>query len=290
MEKQLALEYLFKDRPYNPGVSPSDYDMLCVKSEGAELYGEIMWPDGGYAGPRPCVILCHGYPGVARNDDLAFALRRIGCVVVVMHHRGAWGSPGNYLISNCVQDVVNLCVHVQSADFRAAYHTDPNALFLIGHSMGGNSVLQAARRVKSIRGLVLLTPYDPTRFLREGNTEDIMPLLRTGWILHSDGLDAILRDIQSHLDDYAFENAYPDIMDQNICCFTGTLDTIAPPWMVTPLWSRLTARKTDAVQRLMELPAAHGLCGSRIAVIEETARFLNDILTESQVSLPDKPL
>lgn len=290
METQLALEYLFKDRPYDPGIPPADYDMLCVKSEGSELYGEILWPDGGYQGPRPCVILCHGYPGVARNDDLAFALRRIGCVVAVMHHRGAWGSQGNYLISNCVRDVVNLCAHVQSPGFRAAYRTDPNALFLIGHSMGGNSVLQAARRVKNIRGLILLTPYDPTRFLREGNVEALMPLLRTGKILRSDGLEAILRDICAHLDDYAFENAYSNVRDRNICCFTGSLDTIAPPWMVTPLWSRLAAHKTDAVQRLIELPAAHGLCGSRIAVIQEAARFLNDVLAKSQAPLSDQLL
>lgn len=277
MTGQLALEFLFKDRPYDPAVSPADYDMLCVKSGESELYGEIMWPDGGYGDQRPCVIISHGYPGVARNDDLAFALRRIGCVVITMHHRGAWGSQGNYLISNCVQDVVNLCVHVQSPGFCETYHTDPRAVFLIGHSMGGNSVLQTSRRVKGIRGMVLLTPYDPTRLLRDGNEAGIMPLLRTGRILHSDGLDAILRDIRGHLDDYAFENAYPDIKDQNICCMTGTLDTIAPPWMVTPLWSRLTAHKTDAIQRLVELPAAHGLCGSRIAVIQEAARFLDDV-------------
>ena len=68
MSEQLSLEYLFKDRP--PAATPADYDMLCVKVGGAELYGELMWPDGNYKKDRPCVILCHGYPGVARNDDL----------------------------------------------------------------------------------------------------------------------------------------------------------------------------------------------------------------------------
>ena len=281
MTKQLALEYLFSDRPYDPAFPPADYDMLCVKSGESELYGEIMWPDGSYGGQRPCVILCHGYPGVARNDDLAFALRRIGCVVVVMHHRGAWGSQGNYLVSNCVQDVVNLFVHVHSPAFCETYRTDPSAVFLIGHSMGGNSVLQAARRLKGVRGLILLTPYDPTRFLREGKDAALLPLLHTGRILHSDGLDAILRDIRGHLEDYAIDNAFPDICDQNICCFTGTLDTIAPPWMVMPLWSQLAAHKTDAIQRLIEFPATHGLCGSRIAVIQKVARFLDDVLTQS---------
>ena len=44
MSEQLSLEYLFKDRP--PAATPADYDMLCVKVGGAELYGELMWPDG----------------------------------------------------------------------------------------------------------------------------------------------------------------------------------------------------------------------------------------------------
>ncbi len=273
----LRMEYLFADPPFDPAISPADYDMICVESEGAELYGEVMWPDGGFARDRPCVVLAHGYPGVARNDDLAFALRRIGCVVVVIHHRGAWGSQGEYLISNCVQDVMNVCIYVQSQNFCAAYHTDPDAVFLAGHSMGGNSVLQAARRMKSVRGLVLLTPYDPTCFLKRGEETRLMTLLRTGYILHSDGLDAILWDIREHLDDYAFENAYPDVKDQNICCVTGTLDEIAPPWMVTPLWDQLAAHETSAVQRLVELPVSHGLCGGRIAMIRIVAQFLKDV-------------
>lgn len=280
MKKALELEYLFRDRPYDPAVSPADYDMLCVKSGGAELYGEIMWPDGGFQGPRPCVLLCHGYPGVARNDDLAAALRRIGCVVAVMHHRGAWGSQGKYLISNCVEDVSALAAYMRTPAFCERYHTDPDALFLIGHSMGGNSVLQAARRVKELRGAVLLTPYDPTAFLRQGGAEAVMPLLETGRILHSDGLDAILRDMWEHIEEYPFAKAFPEVKDQNLLFITGTLDTIAPAWMVTPLWEQLSAHPTRAVQRLVELPAAHGLCGCRIAAIEAATAFLDDVLAE----------
>lgn len=280
----LRMEYLFSDPPYDPAVSPADYDMLCVESGGAELYGEIMWPDGSFSQGRPCVVLVHGYPGVARNDDLAFALRRIGCVVITMHHRGAWGSQGKYLISNCVQDVVRVCTHVQSRGFCQSYHTDPETVFLVGHSMGGNSVLQAARRMKGIRGLVLLAPYDPTCFLRRGEAPELLSLLRTGYILHGDGQEAILRDIQGHLEDYAFEAAFPEVKDQNICCITGTLDQIAPPWMVASLWSRLAARRTGAIQRLVELPASHGLCGRRIAVIETVAQFLCDVCNEQKRS------
>lgn len=161
MNRRLQLEYLFKDRPYDPNVSPADYDMLCAESGGARIYGEILWPDGGFAEPRPCVLLSHGYPGVARNDDLAFALRRIGCVVVVLHHRGAWGSEGQYLVSHCVEDVIRVYEQIRSPAFCQQYCVDPNAIFLAGHSMGGNSVLQAARRAPGRPGADPAGPLRP---------------------------------------------------------------------------------------------------------------------------------
>ena len=168
---------------------------------------------------------------------------------------------------------------MRSPVFCETYRTDPDALFLIGHSMGGSNVLQAARRMRGLRGLVLLTPYDPTAYLRQGREEALLPLLETGRILHSDGLDAILRDMRAHVEEYSFAKTFPEVKDQNLLVITGTLDTIAPAWMVTPLWEQLTAHPTSAVQRLVELPAAHGLCGCRIAAVQAVAAFMNDVLT-----------
>lgn len=248
--------------------------MLCAESGGARIYGEILWPDGGFAEPRPCVLLSHGYPGVARNDDLAFALRRIGCVVVVLHHRGAWGSEGQYLVSHCVEDVIRVYEQIRSPAFCQQYCVDPNAIFLAGHSMGGNSVLQAARRLQGVRGLILLAPYDPTWHLRSGHPEALRPLLQTGYILHSDGLGAILRDIEAHVTEYAFDAAFQDLRDQNLCCILGTLDRITLPEMILPLWQTLRPRDSSAIQHLVQLPAAHGLCGCRTAVIQTAAQFV----------------
>ena len=56
MSGRLKLEYLFADRPSKPTVRPADYDMLCVDSHGSQIYGELLWPDGGFAARRPCVL------------------------------------------------------------------------------------------------------------------------------------------------------------------------------------------------------------------------------------------
>ena len=77
VKKRLRLEYLGKDKPNEPGVEAAGADALDIISEGSHLYGSVLIPDGSYEALRPCVILIHGFPGTARNDDLAQALRRI---------------------------------------------------------------------------------------------------------------------------------------------------------------------------------------------------------------------
>ena len=280
--ERLQLQYLLEDRAYEEGVSLSDYDSLDVISHGCHLYGEILWPDGGVDGPRPCVILLHGFPGSARNDDLAHALCRIGCVVLTPHHRGAWGSEGEYLVSRCVEDAVVLANYVRSPEFCRQYNADPDSVYLIGHSMGGNTALNAARRLPWLRGIVLLTPFDPTLYLREGEEERLRELLEQGKVLHSGGVEAIFQDLAAHREEFCFPSAFDALKEQNLLCVTGKMDLCAPAErMFLPLWALLQQYKNGAVQRFRELPAGHGLLGCRVALLREIARFLADTLEEN---------
>ena len=275
----LQLQYLFEDRTYEEVIPLSDYDSLDVISHGCHLYGEILWPDGGFNGPRPCVILLHGFPGSARNDDLAHALCRIGCVVLTPHHRGAWGSEGEYLVSHCVEDALVLADYVRSPEFCRKYRADPDNVYFIGHSMGGCTALNAARQLPWLRGLVLLTPFDPTVHLREGEEKRLWELLEQGKILHSGGVEAIFQDIAVHRDALSFPSAYGAMKERNLLCIAGTADQCAPAErMFLPLWNLLRSQESRAVQRFVELPAGHGLLGCRVALLRETAQFLVDTL------------
>lgn len=276
---QVQLQYLFRDKPYDPAVAPADYDSLDIVSGGCHLYGEIMWPDGSYSAKRPCVVLFHGFPGSARNDDLAHALCRIGCVVLTPHHRGAWGSEGNYLISNCIKDAIAVAYHVRSQAFCRKYHIDPDAVFLVGHSMGANTVIHAARALVWLRGIVLLTPFDPIRHIQDREEAKLRELLKQGSILHSDGPEAIYQDILLHRDRLGFESAFEALKRQNLFCAAGSGDLCAPAdSMFGPLWNLLQGCETDTIQRLVEYPAGHGLLGCRTALIEDIAQFLFDVL------------
>lgn len=68
-------KYLFEDpEELNPFALP-DYSTLDFVSNGSHIYGEIMWPSSEVTGSknqgRPCVIMLHGFPGTARNDDIS---------------------------------------------------------------------------------------------------------------------------------------------------------------------------------------------------------------------------
>lgn len=276
-QKRFQPEFLFEDTP--EGIIPSDYDTLDFVSCGSHLYGQLLWPDGRFPEKRPCVILLHGFPGAARNDDIAQALCRAGCVVIVPHLRGAWGSEGKYLVSHCVEDAINLANYARSPEFTAKYHTDPNCIFLGGHSMGGNNTLAAARHLPWLRGLFLLAPFDPTRNLRNGEIEFFDTLMKESRLLHCDGPDAIREDILAHMQDFAFEEAFDALKDQNICCLEGSLDDLASEAkMVAPLWEKLEAHDTRAIQRLIRYPLYHGLLGMRMTIIRDLASFMADVM------------
>lgn len=275
---KLNLEYLFQDKGVADPSALSDYDTLDLVSNHHHIYGEILWPDGEYSSPRPCAIMLHGFPGSARNDDIAHALCRIGCVVLVPHHRGAWGSEGKYLISNCIEDAVNLVAHAGSAEFCRKYHIDPDRIILLGHSMGANTALNAGKQIPNLRGLVLIAPFDPTRYLYVGKEEALLTLLKEGKVLQSDGEDRIYQDIVLHKEQMNFERAFDSVKDQNILCLAGQYDSCAPiSEMVRPLWDKLSRHTTDAKQELKIYPAEHGLLGCRISVIVDIANFLAEI-------------
>ena len=271
------LEYLFEDpTELNENALP-DYASLDFVSNGSHIYGEIMWPHNMGQKKHPCVIMLHGFPGSARNDDISHALCRIGCVVIVPHHRGAWGSQGKYLITHCVEDAVNLAQYAHSPDFLEKFNVHPGQIFLLGHSMGGNSALNAGKQLDFIRGLIMLAPYDPTVYLKLGKEAYIKALLNEGKILKSDGIDSIYEDIVQNKENLAFQNAFDGVKDKNILIFAAKYDTVSNnDEMILPLWKKLEANKTAAIQKLIEYPVQHGLLGRRILMIREIAEFIKE--------------
>lgn len=271
----INLDYLFSDMEDVDHTALPDYTTLDFVSNGSHIYGEILWPSANQPKPHPCVIMLHGFPGTARNDDISHALCRIGCIVIVPHNRGAWGSQGKYLITNCIEDAQNLAEYAHSKEFTEKYNVDPNQIFLLGHSMGANSALNAGRKLDWIRGIIMLTPYDPARYLNRAKESYFRSLLDEGKILQSDGIESIYEDVVVNQQQISHPLAFEQIKDKNILVIGAKYDSVSPiNEMILPLWNKLAAHTTKAVQTFIELPTEHGLLGRRITVIKEIAKFI----------------
>ncbi len=279
-KKILYPEYLFEDPPCRqdtPAEDLSSYGALDFVSHGSHLYGQIIWPDASFRMPRPCVIMFHGYPGTARHDDIVHALVRMGCVAVIPHHRGAWGSQGKYLVTNCIEDALTLAEYVRSREFCSRYNVDRDRIYIMGHSMGGNTSVHTGAALPWLRGIILLAPFDPTYFVRSGRMDDQYFVLQDGYPLHYDGVEAICRNIGENLDALVFDRDLEKMAEENrnVLCIVGDADIIAPPGdMVEPVWRRICTPEHPGIRPLLVLHTDHDLFGQRILATRAIADFI----------------
>jgi len=259
----------------------ADYESMVFESDGSEIYGQILRPDRSFGPNRPCVMIFHGFAGFARFDDIGQALCRAGCVVVIPHHRGAWGSHGTYSVTHCIEDAANLARYAQSDAFRQKYQTDPKALFLVGHSMGGNTVLNAAGNVTGVRGVVLLDPCDIGTMSRSMTPQVLQNfLVENGLdVLKTEGASAVCRDIADHARAYAFPAAAVRLRDTSVLW-------IEAKWGLdgSGAYKRAfldSAARNSAVPFCGErsYPCNHGLMGVRLDVTRDIADFINSCLS-----------
>ena len=277
---RLNTEYLFRDEPMKSSQPLSDYDALVFKSEGSEIYGQILKPQRAPWDRAPCVLMFHGFAGFGRFDDVGQALCRAGCVVLIPHHRGAWGSQGKYSVSNCVQDAAGLVKYVKSPEFQKKYHTDPDAVFLIGHSMGGNTVLNAAAGVPGVRGIVLLAPCDIGTMYRQMPKEKMKVfMVENGLeVLRTDGFEAVYADLGRHAEQYAFPNAAKKLKNVHLFLVTGEWDTCISNDLLKVFYAAARSNKTLPSCSFKSYPARHGLMGVRTELSKDVADFILESL------------
>jgi pimeloyl-ACP methyl ester carboxylesterase len=144
------------DRPRD-AVHPAHNQQLLIPSGGVGLNALLFEAAG--AGPHPTVVLMHGLPGNERNLDLAQAIRRCGWDVLTFTYRGAWGSPGDFSISNAMEDAAAALAFARSAE-GAKLGIDARHIVLAGHSMGGATAFMAAADAKDLDGLILIDAWN----------------------------------------------------------------------------------------------------------------------------------
>ncbi len=270
----LDKSYIGVDRPAEGEERISRSEALVFRSGADRIYGQILRPNKAFGKGRPVVIFCHGFAGFTRMDDVAHALCRVGCVVLVPHHRGAWGSEGKYTIANIIDDAVNLVDYVSSDDFSAKYETDPKLVFLCGYSMGGNTVLHAAIRRPQVCGVILQAPCDIAFCIRSAVKAEAFKFLCDNGldVLRTDGAEVLYGEIMAAADRLNFMAAAEKMKDRNVMLAVGRYDHVVPREPIDAFWSALNG--TASVRVRKDYPTSHGFMGVRIAFASDIADFI----------------
>jgi len=109
---------------------------------------------------KETVILLHGLPGNERNLDLAQAIRRNGRNVIYFNYRGSWGSQGEFLYSNCLQDVTEVMDFFDVPENAEKYRIKPDSYILFGHSTGGGLALLSGANDSRVKKIGMYSPWN----------------------------------------------------------------------------------------------------------------------------------
>lgn len=249
---------------------------LNIVSGGCYLYGYLLTPDKRMSGPYPTVIMSHGFPGYTTNNDLELAFMRMGCVVIHMNHRGAWGSEGNYLFTNLKEDLIAIAKWAHNAAIADQYGIDVNNIFLVGHSMGGQTVLNAAKDLSFIRGVAAMAAYDIGAAFRYKMEKDLFLMIETeGQCLKMTSASEVYENALMNQQELSILNRYEELLERNVLLVEASGDTIAPPdKMLKPLANKLEEFHGNI--RYEKINSNHSFIGQRMKLTQIVGRWMED--------------
>lgn len=142
-----------------------------TNSQGNELAARLDMPTEG--APDACALFAHCFTcskDLRAVGAISRALNRQNIAVLRFDFTGLGESEGDFADTNFSSNIEDL---VAAADFLAERHEAPR--ILVGHSLGGAAVLQAAHLIESAKAVATIgAPYDPehvTRLLEDAVEE-----------------------------------------------------------------------------------------------------------------------
>jgi len=265
---------IFKEFEYDEeNLAPEVYELNII-SGGCRLYGYLLSPDKRIDKPYPTVIMSHGFPGYTTNNDLELALMRAGCVVIHMNHRGAWGSEGDYLFTNLKDDLISIAKWARNPAVAERYGIDVDNIFLVGHSMGGQSVLNAAKELPFIRGVAALAAYDIGGAFSYNMEKEFFLMIETeGQCLKMKSAAEVYENAYLHRNELGVTNSFEKLAKHDILFVEAELDTVAPAdRMMRPLYDSLKSLSANVTYD--KIRSTHSFAGQRMKLTKIVAEWI----------------
>ena len=260
-----------------PDLFPEIFELNIV-SGGCHIYGYLLSPDRRIEGPYPTVIMSHGFPGYTTNNDLELALMRMGCVVIHMNHRGARGSEGEYLFTNLKDDLIAVAKWVHNPAIADQYAIDTENIFLVGHSMGGQTVLNAGKELGFVKGIVAMAAYDIGAAFRYKMEKDLFLMIETeGQCLKMNSASEVYENALINQQELSVLNNYDRLAEHNVLLIEASLDTVAPPdKMLRPLAEKL--KETGGKVTYKSIRSNHSFMGQRMKLTKTVGEWTEEVI------------
>lgn len=271
---------IFNNIYHKESESPADLRSFVIPAKtGERMYACLFKPEG--TGPRPTILLLHGYPGDENNYDLAHAFQRAGYTVVVFHYRGTWGSEGLFSLNHVLEDVKSAIDFIRQHSGEEVYQFDEDQLILIGHSMGGFAALQTAASENHILGVAAVAAFDFSLAVKNPNLRAAMQKEFEGCLpVKRIGLDELMQEINDNAAAWSFPALAVKISRHPVCLIGAEKDDVSlPKYHFAPLADAIRQiKKSNAIIKMLK--DGHCLSSTRLELTDILLEWIQKILKQ----------
>ena len=157
---------------FNNDKSPAFNREMIIDIKGDSIAAYAFIADGKKL--KETIILLHGLPGNDNQHDIAQSLRRTGRNVIHFNYRGSWGSQGEFLYANSLEDVDEIIEYLSQPKTQKTLRIKPNAFVLLGRSFGGGIALIKGSTNKKVKKIIAISSMNAgTRFKENHDKNDL---------------------------------------------------------------------------------------------------------------------
>ena len=214
---------------------------------------------------KETVLLLHGYPGNERSLDLAQELRRNGRNVIYFNYRGSWGSQGEFMYSNCIEDVKKVMDFFSTEENSEKYKVDPESFILIGHSMGGGIALISGAKDDRVQKIAVYSPWnvgDSFKEVTEKLIENVRKNLNSNFMLNANP-QRYIADFLANIEAFSITNYKGQLKNKAILILDENERN--KEWIEELENAEYILMKTD-----------HSFSDKRLELIEKVSEWINN--------------